>query len=74
MADSREQALQHMRAALLLLDQSGAALDVGAHLDLAICRLEAAMADLAQDNEQATGQHDGPSPIQSTGTSGNSSK
>lgn len=32
-------ALDHMRQALDLLDQSGAAIDVSAHLDLAICRL-----------------------------------
>ncbi len=32
-------ALDHMRQALDLLDQSGAAIDVSGHLDLAICRL-----------------------------------
>lgn len=32
-------ALEHMRQALDLLDQSGAAIDVSGHLDLAICRL-----------------------------------
>lgn len=34
------QALELMRSALELLDQANAPADLGAHLDLAICRLE----------------------------------
>jgi hypothetical protein len=37
-------ALVSMRTALKILDQSGAPLDVGAHLDLAIARLEEVIA------------------------------
>ena len=33
----------HMQAALKLLDQVDAPADIGAHLDLAICRVEAAI-------------------------------
>ena len=36
-----EVAMQHMKAALELLDRTGAPADIGAHLDLAINRLEA---------------------------------
>lgn len=36
------QALASMRIALQLLDEADASPDIGAHLDLAICRLEAA--------------------------------
>ena len=34
------QALELMRSALELLDEANAPADLGAHLDLAICRLE----------------------------------
>lgn len=34
-----QSAMANMRAALELLDSAGAPADVGAHLDLAICRL-----------------------------------
>lgn len=37
------QALASMKAALVLLDDADASPDVGAHLDLAICRLETSM-------------------------------
>jgi len=37
------EALQHMQAALDVLDQTGAPTDIGSHLDLAICRLELAL-------------------------------
>lgn len=33
-------ALEKMRAALTILDQEGVSADIGAHLDLAACRLE----------------------------------
>jgi hypothetical protein len=35
-----EEALDLMRSALRMLDDAGSSLDAGAHLDLAICRLE----------------------------------
>lgn len=35
-----QSAMANMKAALDLLDSAGAPADVGAHLDLAICRLE----------------------------------
>lgn len=37
-------AVEHMRAALKILDDTGAPEDVGAYLDLAILRIEAAIA------------------------------
>jgi hypothetical protein len=36
-------ALKHMECALELLDQAEASADIGAHLDLAICRLREAL-------------------------------
>lgn len=39
----REEALALMRSALLIIDEVGESADVGAHLDLAICRLEATL-------------------------------
>lgn len=41
------QALASMREALQLLDEAAAAPDIGAHLDLAICRLESVISDAA---------------------------
>ena len=41
-----------MRAALGLLDERGAPADIGAHLDLAICRLEAAMEEHPPEAEK----------------------
>lgn len=37
------EALELMQSALKLLDESGVSADVGAHLDLAICRLQFAL-------------------------------
>ena len=42
--EKRRQALALMRSALQLLDDAGGPVDVGAHLDLAICSLEKAIA------------------------------
>ena len=39
-AETLKFALEKMRAALELLDRTDAPADVGAHLDLAVCRLE----------------------------------
>jgi hypothetical protein len=44
-----EEALTLMRSALRLLDDSEAPADVGAHLDLAIIRLEAAVAGIKKN-------------------------
>ena len=43
MVESWEQALTLMRESLALLDEGSAPHDIGAHLDLAICRLEEAL-------------------------------
>jgi hypothetical protein len=43
--EKREDALELMRTALRLIDDAGGPADVGAHIDLAISRLEAALAD-----------------------------
>ena len=45
--DDLRHALSLMQTALDVLDRTGAAHEVGAHLDLAICRLS----DLIADNE-----------------------
>ena len=37
------EALAHMESALQLLDDADASADIGAHLDLAICRLRESM-------------------------------
>jgi hypothetical protein len=37
--ESLEQALSHVQSALHILDSLGAPADIGAHLDLAMCRL-----------------------------------
>ncbi len=47
-------ALQHMKAALELIDQINEAPDVGAHLDLAICRLQESL-DRPHQREIVTG-------------------
>lgn len=49
------EALTQMKSALDLLDSSSAPADVGAHLDLAICRLE----DLVTPSCFATGRNVG---------------
>lgn len=46
-----QKALMHMQCALQLLDDAGASADVGAHLDLAICRL-------SEDSRVSTAQLD----------------
>lgn len=43
-ARALQKARSYMEVALELLDQAGAAADIGAHLDLAICRLTEALA------------------------------
>jgi hypothetical protein len=40
-----EEALKLMRAALSILDDAGSPFDAGAHLDLAICRLQQSLQD-----------------------------
>jgi hypothetical protein len=42
--ESLTKALEMMRAALELLDRANGPADVGAHLDLAVCRLEERLA------------------------------
>ena len=49
------EALRLMEAALGILDEHGAPADIGAHLDLAICRLRAAIGShdaVVSTNEQ----------------------
>jgi hypothetical protein len=43
MTETWEQALSLMRESLSLLDEGSAPHDIGAHLDLAICKLEEAL-------------------------------
>ena len=45
-------ALELMRSALNVLDASRAPAEIGAHLDLAICRLEAVLDSSAPDAKQ----------------------
>jgi hypothetical protein len=51
MPEELQSALTHMKAALDLLDQADASGNVGAHLDLAICRLELLIQQVASDLE-----------------------
>lgn len=56
--DMLRQALNHMQAALELLDRSGVSAHIGAHLDLAICELRG-MIDMAAPvpNAQTAANH-----------------
>jgi hypothetical protein len=47
----REGALSLMRSALGMIDQAGGPADAAAHLDLAICRLEASCSAAPRDPE-----------------------
>lgn len=42
-AGLRQRALELVRSALIIIDEAGGPADVGAHLGLAICRLETAL-------------------------------
>lgn len=44
-AEGLEKALAYMEAALRVLDEAGAPADIGAHVDLAICRLREVVSD-----------------------------
>lgn len=48
-----EKALSCMQSALQLVDDADAPADIGAHLDLAICRLKELLAQASADNERA---------------------
>ncbi len=46
-----EQALMQLRSALALIDEAGGAPVIGAHLDLAIRKLETAITEARRDSE-----------------------
>lgn len=50
--DMLRQALGHMQSALELLDRSDVSAHIGAHLDLAVCELQGAIAMAPQIVEQ----------------------
>jgi hypothetical protein len=58
MDKSWSEALEFMRRALAILDECAAPPEVGAHLDLAIARLEGRFGDLGLDgSESVDGSH-----------------
>jgi hypothetical protein len=54
MSKNWNDALASMRSALEILDITGAPMDIGAHMDLAIVRLEEAIAATTQDKSPDT--------------------
>lgn len=57
-----EKALALMDAALQLLDEADSSADVGAHLDLAICRLKDIVPESVVESEKATTASRGRKP------------
>ena len=53
--NSLREALSLMRGALALIDEADEAHDVGAHLDLAICKLDRLLADERADSQRKSG-------------------
>jgi hypothetical protein len=51
-------ALSYIEMALELLDEAGSPADIGAHLDLALCRLREALGDIVDQTSGPT-QHRG---------------
>lgn len=60
-SESLERALLYMQCALQLLDDADAPAEIGAHLDLAICRLQLIAPDAAAGaRSQTTPAHEEP--------------
>lgn len=52
--DKLDKALTHMTSALQLLDDAGAPANIGAHLDMAVCRLKDVMPQYLADVGQTS--------------------